>query len=451
MSSGRNITLVGAGLVGSLLAIYLARRRYAVEVYERRPDMRTVDISAGRSINLALSRRGIHALEQVGLQETVMQLAIPMKGRMVHALDGDQTFVPYGQKESEVINSVSRAELNKVLMEAAEASEVIIRFNERCTGIDFERSMIAINDETSNQVNEYAFDRIIGTDGSASAIRDAMMATRAISCSREELAHGYKELSIPADANGNFKLDANALHIWPRGAYMLIALPNLDGSFTCTLFFPMHGEKSFEALRTEESVQTFFEAEFPDAVPLMPTLLDDFFGNPTGQLATIRCYPWHYRDKACLLGDAAHAIVPFFGQGMNCGFEDCFALNACLSQFQSWERVFVEFDRTRKVDADAIAELSLNNYLEMRDHVADPKFTLKREIEFALERKFPDRFIPKYSMVSFHRIPYSVALRRGRVQERILDELTRDIDAIDDMDWDLAEQLVAGELEVIRE
>lgn len=441
--SQNQITLIGAGLAGSLLSIYLAKRGFEVEIFERRPDMRSAEISAGRSINLALSVRGLHALEKVGLKERIMQIAIPMKGRMLHSLTGELNLVPYGRKESEVINSVSRAELNMQLMSAAEQQGVEIHFNQKCTGMDFESGELKLHDEVTNQDSVTQREIVIGTDGSASAIRNDMARALDGNFTKDDLEHGYKELTLPAGRNGEFLLEKNALHIWPRQSYMLIALPNSDGSFTCTLFFPMRGDLSFESLKTKKAVLAFFKEQFPDAFELMPALVEDFFTNPTGALATIRCQPWHLAGKACLLGDAAHAIVPFFGQGINCGFEDCTVLDECIeNQSGDWQKIFQEFGTLRKINTDAIAELSLTNYFEMRDHVADSKFALKKQVEFALEEKYPEKFIPKYSMVSFHRIPYSVALAKGKVQEKILAELCAAITSVEDLDWQRADELI---------
>ena len=441
--SQNQITLIGAGLAGSLLSIYLAKRGFEVEIFERRPDMRSAEISAGRSINLALSVRGLHALEKVGLKERIMQIAIPMKGRMLHSLTGELNLVPYGRKESEVINSVSRAELNMQLMSAAEQQGVEIHFNQKCTGMDFENGELKLHDEVTNQESVTQREIVIGTDGSASAIRNDMARALDGNFTKDDLEHGYKELTLPAGRNGQFLLEKNALHIWPRQSYMLIALPNSDGSFTCTLFFPMRGDLSFESLKTKKAVLAFFKEQFPDAFELMPALVEDFFTNPTGALATIRCQPWHLAGKACLLGDAAHAIVPFFGQGINCGFEDCTVLDECIEkQSGDWQKIFQEFGTLRKINTDAIAELSLTNYFEMRDHVADSKFALKKQVEFALEEKYPEKFIPKYSMVSFHRIPYSVALAKGKVQEKILAELCAAITSVEDLDWQRADELI---------
>lgn len=449
MSDSKEITLVGAGLAGSLLTIFLARRGYAVQVYERRPDMRKVEIPAGRSINMAVSVRGIHALQQVGLDQTILSQAIPMKGRMVHALDGSLRFVPYGQREDEVIYSISRGRLNMILMDAAEQfPNVRLHFNRRCVEYDLENETLTLQDEARGKRLEVPGRRVIGTDGSASAVRLALQKRGGrFNFSQQFLEHGYKELTIPPGNGGSFRLEKNALHIWPRGGFMLIALPNADGSFTCTLFFPFEGEFSFATLDTEQKVLDFFQTQFPDAVPLMPTLTHDFFANPTGALVTIKCQPWHYEDRLLLLGDAAHAIVPFFGQGMNCAFEDCTYLDWCLEKHgDNWTAAFAEYEALRKANTDAIADMALENFIEMRDHVADPKFNLRKEVEFALERQFPERFIPRYSMVSFHRIPYAEAQARGRVQEGILQELCREIDSVQELDLEEARRLVEQKL-----
>lgn len=441
------ITLVGAGLAGSLLAVFLAKRGFAVEVYERRPDMRKEKIGAGRSINMAVSTRGLYALRQVGLEEPILQQAIPMKGRMVHALDGTLTFVPYGQDDREVIYSISRARLNMILMDEAEKfDEVTLHFSHKCTGMDFQSRELQIVDEISGQTSTLSAQRVLGTDGSASAVRMDMLKTRRFNFSQQYLEHGYKELTIPPDADGRFLLEKNALHIWPRGTYMLIALPNMDGSFTCTLFYPFEGEHSFATLNDKSKVLHFFEEQFPDAVALMPTLLQDFFSNPTGALVTIKCQPWHFEDSALLVGDAAHAIVPFYGQGMNCAFEDCTYLDECIDKHAGdWQKTFEEFERLRKANADAIAELALQNYIEMRDRVAHPDFLLQKQVGLALERKYPNRFVPQYSMVTFHRMPYSEAQSKGRIHERILDELCKNVETLEEVDWQKAEKWLKKE------
>lgn len=442
------ITLIGAGLAGSLLAIFLARRGFKVEVYERRPDMRTTEISAGRSINMAMSARGIHALEQVGLKDEIMKLAIPMPGRMIHPIEGELGFQPYGQRPHEVIYSVSRGELNKSLMTAAERHPgVRLHFQERCEHMDLRSGEVHIRHSVTGKDRTITPQRVIATDGSGSAIRMSMLGMGRFNFAQEFLDHGYKELEIPPGEQGTFMLEPHALHIWPRGVYMLIALPNPDGSFTCTLFFPFDGEYSFASLSTPDRVSRFFKTQFPDVVQLMPDLESLFFSNPTGTMVTVKCFPWHHEDRALLLGDAAHAIVPFFGQGMNCAFEDCTVLGECIDQdWPDWERVFHAFGQQRKEHTDAIADMAVDNYIEMRDRVADPAFLLQKKVGLSLEQRYPEVFIPKYSMVSFHRLPYAEAMRRGQTQESILRELSSSISSIDEVNWEIADKLVRERL-----
>lgn len=444
----QKIILIGAGLAGPLLSIYLAKKGFQVELYERRPDMRKMKIGAGKSINLALSARGIHALKEVGLYEDIMKIAIPMKGRMIHDHAGKLNFQPYGKDDSEVIHAVSRGELNIRLMDLAEQYDnVSLFFNERCTGMNFATGDVHFSNEDLKIKHVEQGAAVIGTDGSASAIRMDMLKIGRFNFSQTYLDHGYKELTIPPGKNGAHRLEKNALHIWPRKTYMLIALPNMDGSFTCTLFYPMEGEHSFSSMRTEPDVQRFFEKEFPDALPLMPTLIDDYFNNPVGTLITVKCAPWHVDGKAALLGDAAHAVVPFFGQGMNCSFEDCSYLNECIDKFgPDWNKVFQEYENLRKVNADAIADMAVENFYEMRDKVSDPHFLLKKKIEHILEEKFPDRFVPKYTMVSFLRVPYATAMQRGLVQDFILNELSAHIDKAENVDLKAAEELIKEHL-----
>jgi len=465
-----HVTVIGAGLAGSLLSIYLAKRGFVVDLYERRPDMRKVQISAGRSINLALSTRGIHALKDVGLSDRIMNIAIPMKGRMMHGVPGDLTFQRYGKDDSEVIYATSRGQLNTELISAAERYECVrLHFHQRCTGMNLDTGEVNLVDENTGATSAVRSAVVIATDGSTSAIRLEMQKTGRFDFSQQYIDYGYKELVIPAGVHGEHRLEKNALHIWPRGTFMLIALPNMDGSFTCTFFFPFEGEQSFDSLNSEEKVLAFFQTQFPDAAALMPSLLEDYFSNPTGSMVTIKCEPWHVAGKALILGDAAHAIVPFFGQGMNCAFEDCTVLDGCITQetgrpkwdeprqkktggrrtdmgVVNWQKVFREFEKLRKINTNAIADLAVENFIEMRDHVANPKFLLKKKVEHALEERFPEIFIPKYSMVTFHRLPYSIALTKGRVQDQILDELCASIDSLDQVDWRKAEDLIKSEL-----
>ncbi len=441
------ITLIGAGLNGPLLAILLRQRGLAVEIYERRPDMRRVRVSAGRSINLALSTRGIHALQQAGLWDRMRSIIIPMKGRMMHSIAGELTFQPYGKNEEEVINSISRAELNVALINAAEEQGAAIHFNQRCTAYDLKTGTIRVRNESTGEETTRETAVLIGCDGSASAIRAEMLKLSQFNFSQQYLDHGYKELTIPAGSHGQHLLETNALHIWPRGNHMLIALPNIDGTFACILFLPFEGTDSFASLTTPVEVTQFFQSRFPDAVPLMPQLADNYFSNPTGSMVTIKCSPWHVEAKALLLGDAVHAIVPFFGQGLNCGFEDCTSLVELLDRHGAdWPRVFSEFENERKVNTDAIADMAIENFTEMRDRVADSRFLFRKKVELALEAKYPRVFVPKYAMVTFHRIPYSVALARGAVQDRMLGELCELIDRVEDLDWGRADQLIRRDL-----
>jgi kynurenine 3-monooxygenase len=443
-----HICLIGAGLAGALLSLYLAQRGYRVTVYERRPDLRKVEIPAGRSINLALANRGLYALSQVGLREAVGRLLIPMRGRMLHDEAGSLQFQPYGHRPEEVIYSVSRQVLTALLMDAAEATgQVQILFNQRCQAIDFKSHRLILRNETDQSLHRVPFELVIGCDGAHSRVRRAILQATSGECSEEPLEHSYKELSIPPGENNRFRIEANALHIWPRGGYMLIALPNLDGGFTVTLFLQNQGEDSFATLTEEETLYRFFEGRFPDALTLMPNLAEEFFAHPVGTLATYRTRPWHYRGEALILGDAAHAIVPFHGQGMNCAFEDCAVLSECLARLGGdWEGVFAEFERVRRPDAEAIADLSLENYLEMRRQVRDPKFLLKKELAFRLEDRHPHRFIPRYSMIMFHRIPYAEAKHRGAIQEEILERLLAGVEGLEQVDYSCADQLIKERL-----
>jgi kynurenine 3-monooxygenase len=446
-STPEKITLIGAGLNGPLLAILLMQREFAVEIYERRPDMRRVRTSAGRSINLAISTRGIHALQQAGLWGRMRRIIIPMKGRMMHSIAGELTFQPYGKNEKEVINSISRAELNIALMDAAEEHGTTIHFNRRCTGYDLKTGAIRVRDEETGEETTREAGVVIGCDGSASAIRAEMLKLSRFNFSQQYLDYGYKELTIPAGPRGEHLLETHALHIWPRGNHMLIALPNIDGTFACILFLPFEGADSFAGLTTPAQTVRFFESRFPDALSLMPQLADNYFANPTGAMVTVKCSPWHVEGRALLLGDAVHAIVPFFGQGINCGFEDCTCLLELLERHGGdWPRVFSEFEKERKVNTDAIADMAIENFTEMRDRVADSRFLFRKKVELALEARYPQLFVPKYAMVTFHRIPYSVALARGAVQDRMLAELCESINRVEDLDWNKADQMIRRDL-----
>ena len=415
-----NINIFGAGLVGSLLAVFLAKRGYRVGVYERRSDMRKSEKDEGRSINLALSDRGRKALASVGAEEAVMKEAVPMYGRMIHDERGELTFQPYG-KEGQAIWSVSRGGLNRTLLNAADRFENIdLHFDERCLGVDLSRTAARLHHIVSGTDREVVSDVIFGTDGAFSAVRGSMQITDRYNYSQSYIEHGYKELSIPPGPNGSHRLEKNALHIWPRHSYMLIALPNTDGSFTCTLFFPFEGDPSFALLRSPEHVKAFFGENFPDAVPLMPDLTEEFFANPTSSLVTVRCWPWVI-NRTALIGDAAHAIVPFFGQGMNAGFEDCRILDTLIEHYEGdWPKILDAFQKNRKPDADAVAELALQNFIEMRDLVADERFLFRKKIEARMHELFPDKWVPLYSMVTFSDTPYSEALRLGREHDLLM-------------------------------
>lgn len=415
-------TVAGAGLVGSLLAIYLRKHGHEVEVFERRPDMRDTSIPAGRSINLAMSDRGLRGLEGVGLADEIRKICIPMHGRMVHDVAGNTNFQPYG-KPGQYINSVSRGDLNKLLMSEAEKAGANIYFNQRLNKVDLQKAAAHFVDMVNHTETYAEADAIYGTDGAFSAARmQLMVGTDRFNYSQTYLEHGYKELTI-LPVNGEFALDPNALHIWPRGGYMLIALPNIDKTFTCTLFFRFEGEESFAALDTVAKARAFFERVFPDALALMPEFDEEWKANPAASLVTVRCLPWHYADKLLLLGDAAHAIVPFYGQGMNCGFEDCTVLDGLLAQHSDLHTVFSEFERLRKPNGDAVAELALLNFIEMRDKVADPMFVLRKKIEAKFNQKHPTLWLPLYSMVTFSDIPYADALRLGQWQNGIMEKV----------------------------
>ncbi|MGZ8552450.1 MAG: FAD-dependent oxidoreductase [Chitinophagaceae bacterium] len=418
----KDITIIGAGLVGSLLSVYLAKRGYKVRIFERRPDMRTEKLSAGRSINLALSDRGLLALERVGLAEEIKELAIPMTGRYIHNKDGTTGFQPYG-REGQYINSVSRASLNMKLMDMAEKQGIKIFFQHKCTVIDWSKNEMTFENYKSSKPGRHVSALIVGADGAFSAVRlQHQLQHDMFEYHQYYINCGYKELTIPATASGEFAMKIDALHIWPRKEYMLIALPNQDKTFTCTLFFPFEGEASFSNLDKEEKIKAFFEDTFPDAVSLMPGYANEFLSNPTSSLVTIKCYPWVREDKFALIGDAAHAIVPFFGQGMNCGFEDCRILDELIGKYDhDWKKILQEFQVSRKPDADAIADLAISNFSEMRERTADPKFLLQKKIEAWLHEKHPDKWIPAYSQVTFNpHIHFADAFRNAMKQEAIM-------------------------------
>jgi kynurenine 3-monooxygenase len=444
------IRIVGAGPTGALLAILLARRGLEIELYESRPDPRAVSAGSGRSINLALADRGIHALKAAGVFDGVVSALLPMRGRLIHDENRDTVFQPYGQRPNEVIYSVSRHRLNQALIEVAAGQPgVHLHFQHRLEAADFSANTARIRDLESDRILDLPMQPLLATDGAGSAVRREMSAQKLIQASEIDLEHGYKELSIPAGEQGSFRMANDALHIWPRGNFMLIALPNDDGSFTATLFLPKLGASSFASLRDPAGVDEFLARNFPDARELMPNALAEFSAHPVGFLGTVAAQPWQAQGQAALIGDAAHAMVPFHGQGMNCCFEDCIEFDACVARHASWEAVFTEFGAARKPNTDAIAAMALENYMEMRESVADPKFQLQQALSLELERRFPRRFVPRYSMVMFHHeIPYLTAQRRGAVQSEILSDLTSgSVNALSEVDFQRAEREIDSRLE----
>lgn len=422
----KKITILGAGLIGSLLAIFLRRKGLEVQVFDKRPDSsKAKEIEGGRSINMALSFRGLKSLEKVGLKEKILPLAIPMYGREIHEKDGSTTFLPYG-KTNQAIYSISRGKFNLLLTEEATRLGSTISYNYKFKDIDFANNTLTFESPSGIQKIEGGI--VFGADGAYSALRLAMQKQARFNFKQEYLSHGYKELTIPALPNGEFAMAPNALHIWPRGSFMLIALPNPDRSFTCTLFLPFEGPaNSFEQLQEEKSVLNFFETHFKDALQWMPDLLREFFTNPTSSLINVSCSPW-VKGNALLLGDASHAMAPFYGQGMNSGFEDCYLLDHLLDQQdpENWEMILHQFQKARKPDTDAMCTLAMENFVEMRDHVADPNFLLRKKIEGLLQEAYPEEWIPLYSMVTFSDIPYAEAYRRGKIQEKIMDQVMDD-------------------------
>ena len=431
MTKNDTILIIGAGLCGSLLALRLGQQGYIVKVLEKRPDLRKVDQDAGRSINLAFSDRGNKGIKLVGLEEKVKALCIPMNGRMLHDREGNTMLSNYSGRDHEYINSISREGLNELLLNEAEAlGNVSFEFNKKCTRVDFQKTTANFYNYKTKEDFTLNADIIIGTDGAGSILRKSYYLGKKFlfSFSQEYLTHGYKELSISPTETGGYKTYKNALHIWARGDFMLIALPNLDGSFTVTLFLSYaEGEYNFNNLTTPNIVKEFFQKEFPDALELMPNLAVEFFENPTAPLGTVKCSPWHYKGNTLLMGDASHAIVPFYGQGMNASFEDVVEFDAILNKHEgNWETVFTEYEKTRKKDTDAIADLAIDNFHEMKSHVANPIFQEKRKLEMALEKEFPNDYSSKYSLVTFNEdIGYREAMLRGRAQDKaILNMLT---------------------------
>lgn len=430
------VAIVGGGLIGSMQAIYMAQKGFEVDVYERRGDIRNALFVAGKSINLALSDRGWEALRKIDMENEIRMISIPMRGRKIHNLDGSLTFQPYGIHDQSIW-SVSRGGLNqKLLIKADSYKNCTLHFDHKCMDLDLESNTLHFEHNGKEIVK--SFDRILGTDGAFSSVRKRLERTSRFNYSQYYLEHGYKELLIPAAPESLHQIEPNALHIWPRGGFMLIALANLDGSFTVTLFMPFEGENSFEQLNSDEEIDSFFKREFADACDLMPDLLEDFKKNPTSSLVTVRTYPWNYQDKILLMGDAAHAIVPFYGQGMNCGFEDCSVLDNIMNEHPGdWKTIAKEYTAERKRNGDAIADLALRNYVEMRDLTAQPEFLLRKQIEGLFTKKHPDKWLPLYSQVTFSHIPYADAVINAKFQDAIMDKVM-DIKDIEEK-WDSKE------------
>jgi kynurenine 3-monooxygenase len=415
-------TILGAGLAGPLLAVYLGRRGYRVHLIEMRPDPRRADAGGGRSINLALSERGLHALSRVGLDERARELSLPMRGRMMHAVSGERTFQPYGTRADQHLNSVSRSRLNRLLLEAALACPgVEVTFGAKCADFDPDAGVLELVDVATGGIRRERAEIVVGADGAFSRMRTAFLRRERFDFRQDYLDYGYKELSLPPTPEGGFALEPNALHIWPRHTYMMIALPNTDATFTCTLFWPYDGQPSFASIRTPEDILAFFRQTFPDAVPLMPDLVEEFQNHAVGSLVTVRCRPWQVGGRAVLLGDAAHAVVPFYGQGMNASFEDCTVLAECIDgHAPHWERAFLEYEARRRPHTDALAELAVENFVEMRDKVGSRAFLWRKRGERLLHRLFPRWYLPLYSMITFSRIPYAEARRRAELQDRVV-------------------------------
>jgi kynurenine 3-monooxygenase len=445
--NGASVNIVGAGPTGALLAILLQRRGLKVTLYESRPDPRGSFGESGRSINLALADRGIHALNAAGVADDIAGALVAMRGRLIHQEDGTQSLQLYGQRPSEVIYSISRHRLNQALLEVAMREHTEVKFEHRMETADFANGTAHIRDVRRGQSLSVPMHPLLAADGAGSATRRRMAASALIESEEADLEHGYKELSVPAGSRGEYRMAHDALHIWPRGNFMLIALPNADGSFTATLFLSKHGAVSFEALTSPAAIERFFRAHFADVYGLMPNCIAEFQSHPTGFLGTVYASKWHAGGMAALVGDAAHAIVPFHGQGMNCCLEDCLDFDACVERNTTWEAVFEDFFALRKPNTDAIAAMALENYLEMRERVVDPKFRLQQALALELERRHPQRFIPRYSMVMFHHeISYRTAQQRGMIQSRLLAELTAHAETLANIDYDRADRDIKREL-----
>lgn len=446
LTSPTRITVIGAGPSGCLLSLYLARQNFCVDIYEKRPDPRQAQVHNGRSINLTLAARGIQALKEVGIHDSVIKLSVPLKGRVIHTAD-NQIFQSYGLGETDILYALRRLDLSILLLNEVEKFEQIrIFFNQTCTGVDLEKKILHLQDSVTFRRRTVSFGIVIGADGAASSVRTEMLKTGTFTFSRSYLKHGYKEVIIPANQEVQNLLRQDALHVWPRRRYMLNGFPNLDGSTTCVLFAPLRDD-GLENLSSESQALKLFQREFPDLLSAFPSIAQDFLFRRIGHLSTVECYPWHFKDEALLIGDAAHAIVPFHGQGVNCAFEDCACLVKCIEMHgNNWQKIFQEFENLRKINTDAIADLSFQNYDELREHVGNQKFHLKKQAERLLAEHYPNYFIPRFSMVCFHQIPYSIAQQRGTIQQKIIEILCEPINDIDEIDLEKAEQLIKEHL-----
>ncbi|MEA2695144.1 MAG: kynurenine 3-monooxygenase [Acidobacteriota bacterium] len=442
-----SILVVGAGLVGSLLSIYLAKLGHQVEMVDRNPDPRSPRAPSFRSINLTICERGFTALDRVGAGDLVRAISVPCYGRVIHSPAGEIEHQPYGNRR-EALYSVSRRDLNQVLLNMALAQPgVSCSFAEKCLEVDLTQPEVTFQSTLSGEISKRRPDRLFGADGAFSAVRQQLQRMPRFNYSQEYLDQAYKELHVPASPAGDWVIDGGAIHIWPRGHYMLIGFPNLDRSFTFSLHMPYTGEPSFASIRTREDLLALFRSAFPDALPLMPTLVEDFFGRPEAAMVTIRCLPWTFRDRVALIGDSAHAIVPSYGQGANSGFEDCSVLYDCLRASGTWLAAFEEYEKQRLPNAEAIADLALEHFSELRDKVGDPEFLLRKEIERRINERYPDRYTPLYSLISFTNLPYAEAMRQDREQRSLVDRvlaLPRIRERLEsDEVWDLIDRLMA--------
>lgn len=432
-SNTQKIIISGAGPVGVMLAIMLAKKDYQIEIVEKRQDPFLHTKDEGRSINLALSVRGLDALEKVGLAEELLTHAVPMKGRMIHNKDKSTHFIPYSPNQEKAIYSISRIELTKLLLKKAGAFKNIkISFEEECLGVDIKSNTVFLKNRQTNRSHKKPFDLLFDCEGANSSVRTSLLKFPYTNFTQNYLSYDYIEIAVPPK-NNNYALSPEALHIWPRGHFLLIALPNPNFAFTGTLFLPHSGDNSFQNLKTPKDIKRFFENELPDFYSLVPGVEKTLFEKPIGHLVTINISPWNFHNKVLLLGDAAHAVVPFYGQGLNCGFEDCVILNKIIDKLENWSQILETYEKERKISADAISELSIDNFIELREKVADPIFVLKRELETLLEQKFPNEFRSKYSMVTFSHIPYEEALKKGRKQDKILMDICSKVTKIDEI------------------